>query len=179
MPLRDLLERWQDRRAQEHAAEEAEYAAVPIGGSASSANTKTVAKGFNLGNALGVTNSLTRNKQRSIEGGGSQSAANSNALTNAINLGGIPITNTVSNAHASSSAGSHTGSLGEMFQLGGLGLNVGVANTNHGFGIDRKPGEVGFHLGGLNLGFSNHGGLLGGSQTATQTQSNAGATATG
>lgn len=180
MPIRDFLERFQERRAKVHEAEEAEYNAVPVGGSASSANTQTVAKGFNLGDALGVTNSLTHNKQRSIEGGGSQSTANSNALTNAINLGGIPITNTVSNAHTASSTGAHTGSLGEMFQLGGLGLNVDASNMNHGFGVDRRPGELGFHLGALNLGFSNHGGLLGGfgaSQAATQ--SNAGATATG
>lgn len=179
MPVRTFLDRWQEHRAHVHEVEEVENVPVPVGGSASSANTQTTAKGFNLGNLLGVTNSLTRDKQRSIEGGNSQSTANSNALTNAINLGGIPITNTVSNAHASSSSGSHTGSLGEMFQLGGLGLNAGVSNTNQGFGIDRRPGELGLHLGGLNFGLSNHGGLLGGSQAATQTQSNAGATATG
>lgn len=153
-----LLERWHDHRAQVHEAEEAEYAAVPIGGSASSANTQTVSKGFNLGNVLGVTNSVTHDKQRSIEGGASQSTANANALTNAINLGGIPITNTVSSAQASSSSGSHTGSLGETFHLGGLGLNAGLSNTNQGFGVDRHPGELGIHLGGLNFGLSNHGG---------------------
>lgn len=178
MPIRDLLNKWQERRAQVHEAEEAEFAAVPVGGSASSADTKTVAKGFELGNLLGVTNSLTRDKQRSIEGGRSQSTANANALTNAVNLAGIPITNTVSGAHANKD-GSHSGSLGEMFQLGGYGLDASISNMNQGFGVNRKPGELGITLGGLNFGLSNHGGLLGGSQTATQTQSTAGATATG
>lgn len=174
------MERWQEQRANVHEAEEAEIAAVPIGGSDSSANTQTVARGFNLGKLIGVQNSLTHNKERSIEGGGSQSSANSNALTNAINLAGIPISNTVSNAHASSSGGAHTGNLAENFQIGGIGFNADVSNKNHGFGIDRKPGEsLQIHLPGVNFGLSNHGGLFGGSQTTTQTQSNAGATASG
>lgn len=122
-----------------------------------------------------------RNQERQfIEEGGSVSHAQSNALTNAINVAGIPITNTVSGAHSSSSGGGGAGNINEQFNLGGYGVNAGIDSqgVGSGFGISKTPGQLGVHLGGLNFGLSNNGGLFGGSQS-TQTQTSASSTASG
>lgn len=112
--------------------------------------------------------------------GGSESQAHSSALTNAVNVAGIPITNTVSGGHASSTGTGHAGNFQEQFNLGGYGLNVGLASdkVGTGIGINREPGQAGFHIGGFNLGFVNNGGLLGGNKN-TQTESGATASAVG
>lgn len=89
---------------------------------------------------------------------GSESVAHSNALTNAINLAGIPIKNTVSGSHTGSTDTGLTGSLTEQFSIGNLGLTAGLnsGQIGTGFGINRKPGEFGIHLGGLNFGLTSH-----------------------
>lgn len=89
---------------------------------------------------------------------GSESIAHTNALTNAINLAGIPIKNTVSSAHTASTETGLAGVLSEQFSIGNLGITAGLNShqVGTGFGINRKPGEFGIHLGGLNFGFTNH-----------------------
>lgn len=103
--------------------------------------------------------------------GGSRSTAMSNAVTNQLNLGGIPISNTLSSSRANSN-GARSGNLNEQFNIGGLGLNVGLASDQFGTGIglNRNPGQAGLHIGALNLGVG---------RANTQTQTNAAATATG
>lgn len=119
-------------------------------------------------------------ESRQLNQVGAQSQAQSEALTNAINVVGIPITNSVSGSKTSSTSGSQTGSLNEQFNLGGLGVNAGINSDKigTGFGIDQTPGQLGLHLGGLNFGLSNNGGLFGHGQN-TQTQTSASSAATG
>lgn len=91
---------------------------------------------------------------------GSESEAQSNALTNAINVVGIPIKNTVSGTHTASTSAGHSGSFKEQFSIGNLGITAGLNSeqVGTGLGLNRKPGEIGLHLGALNFGFTNHAG---------------------
>lgn len=85
---------------------------------------------------------------------GSQSEAQSSALTNSVDIAGIPITNTVSGSHATSTSSGHSDNFQEHFGLGGYGLDVGLASDKIGSGISatRVPGqELGLHIGGLYL----------------------------
>lgn len=113
---------------------------------------------------------------------GSQSEAHSSALTNAVNIAGVPITNTVSGSHAASTSSGHSGNFQEHFGLGGFGLDVGLASDKIGSGVsaNRVPGQqLGLHLGGLNLGLTNKGGLFGSQNTQSQTGATAAATGQG
>lgn len=89
---------------------------------------------------------------------GSESEAQSNALTNAINVAGIPIKNTVSGTHTASTGAGHSGSFKEQFSIGNLGITAGLNSeqVGTGLGLNRKPGEIGLHLGALHVGFTNH-----------------------
>lgn len=112
---------------------------------------------------------------------GSQSEAQSTALTNSVNIAGIPITNTVSGGHSSSTSSGQSGNFQEQFGLGGFGLNVGLESDKIGSGVSATgiPGhDLGLNIGGLHLGLTNNGGGLFGGQN-TQTQSSATAAATG
>lgn len=111
---------------------------------------------------------------------GSQSQASGSAVTNAVNVAGIPITNSVSGAQSSSTNGAHAGNFNEHFNLGGYGIDTGLSSdkVGTGIGINQKPGQYGFHVGGFNFGLSNQGGLLGNSQS-TETHSSASASASG
>lgn len=106
----------------------------------------------------------------------SQSVAHSNSLTNAINLAGIPIKNTVSGGHTASTDTGLGGKLMEQFSIGNLGITAGLNSEGigSGFGVNRKPGEFGIHLGGLNFGFTNHA-----ANTDTQTITTSSATGEG
>lgn len=120
---------------------------------------------------------------RQLDQSGSESEAQSNALTNAINVVGIPIKNTVSGTHTASSSGGHTGSIKEQFSIGNLGIVAGINSeqVGTGFGVNRKPGEVGLHLGALNFGLSNQAADIKNTQTQTIASSSAtgaGATST-
>lgn len=112
---------------------------------------------------------------------GSHSEAQSKALTNSLTIGGVPVSNTISGAHSSSTSGAHSGNVKEQFMVGGLGVTAGInsAEVGTGFGINRQPGGVGVHLGSLNFGLSNHGGLLGGGMQNSQTQTVATSSASG
>lgn len=113
---------------------------------------------------------------------GSQSEAHSSALTNAFNIAGFPITNTVSGSHADSTSSGHSDQFQEHFGLGGYGLDVGLASDEIGSGIsvNRVPGQqLGLHIGGLNLGLINKGGLFGSQNTQIKTGSTAAATGRG
>lgn len=113
---------------------------------------------------------------------GSQSEAHSSALTNAFNIAGVPITNTVSGSHAASTSSGHSDKFQEHFGLGGYGLDVGLASDQIGSGIsaNRVPGQqLGLHIGGLNLGLTNKGGLFGTQNTQAQTGATAAATGQG
>lgn len=123
-------------------------------------------------------NEVQDNIGRQVNEGGSESEAHTNSLTNAVNLGGVPITNTVTGTHGSSTAGGYTGNFKEQFSIGNLGLNAGVNSEEFGtgFGINRKPGEFSIHLGSLNFGLTNHAGDNKNSQTAaTSSATGAGA----
>lgn len=107
---------------------------------------------------------------------GSLSAAHNSAVTNEINLAGIPIKNTVSGAHTASTSTGLAGNLVEQFSIGNLGITAGLNSEQigTGFGINRKPGELGLHLGGLNFGFTNHA-----AEKNTETLTSASASGTG
>lgn len=107
--------------------------------------------------------------------GSSESAAQSKEVTNAINVGGIPIKNTVSGTHTSSTSNGHTGSFKEQFSIGNYGLVAGLNSEQigTGFGINRKPGELALHLGALNFGLNNHAADIKNSQTDTVASSSA------
>lgn len=112
---------------------------------------------------------------------GSQSEASGSAITNAVNVAGIPITNSVSGAQSASTNGAFAGDFNEHFNLGGFGLDTGLSSdkVGTGIGINQKPGQYGFHVGGFNFGLTNQGGLFGNSQQAANTQSSASASASG
>lgn len=121
------------------------------------------------------TNAIHNNDARDFNLGGSESHAHSNALTNAINVAGIPIKNTVSGTHIASTDGGHTGSFKEQFSIGNLGITAGLngEELGTGFGVTRKPGEFGVHLGALNLGVTNHANDMKNTQTETVAASSA------
>lgn len=123
-------------------------------------------------------NEVQDNTGRQVNEGASESESQVHSLTNAINVGGVPITNSVSGAHSASTSSGHTGNFKEQFSIGNLGLTAGV-NSEHfgtGFGINRKPGEFGIHLGSLNFGLTNQANANKNPQTvATSSATGAGA----
>lgn len=180
MPLRNLIQRIRDRNAQENEI----FADNP--GSTSLADGRSFSRGAQLGNLFGVTNTGSHTKTQTVNNNaGSQNLAVNNALTNSVNVAGLPITNTFSGSRSNEN-GDRSRQVQHQLNVGGLGLTTGLNSENRGsgFGVNRQPGNAGFHLGPLSLQLMNNGGLLGGNRAtgaggASQVQTNADLLASG